>query len=171
MAAGEPDSFAEPVELVATLLTDLPLDPSRFRGLLLDISRSSLAGAISPDGLTAIHSYGDAEFDRDVRDVRVRARPANTAPRAAMVELSKHGFRAQSAITIETWGDAASREDAWMLASVYAREVRGWILTAYLDFDEALDRLGDAEGLLHVPSASRQRCVLIAASTLAQLTG
>jgi hypothetical protein len=167
----EPDSVAEPVELVATLLSDLPLDPSRFRGLLLDVSQSSLAGAISPQGMTAVHSFGDAEYDRQVRDIRIRAGAANTAPRAALVELEKHGFRAASAVQVETWGDQASRVDAWMLTSLYAEQLQGWILTSYLDFDQAADRLGDDAGLAHVSLGGKHRSVLIAASTLRTLTG
>jgi hypothetical protein len=169
--AREPDSVAEPVELVATLLSDLPLDPSRFRGLLLDISRSSLAGAISPQGLTAIHSFGDAEYDRDVRDIRIRARAANTAPRAALVELKNQGFVPASAVQVETWGDQASRIDAWMLTSLYAEQLQGWILTNYLDFDQAADRLGDEVGLAHVSLGGKHRSVLISASSLRTLAG
>lgn len=160
------------MELVATLLTDLPLDESRFRGLLLDLSHSSLAGAISPEGMTAIHAYGDADFDDSVRDVRVRVRPANTAPRAAIVELAKHSFRPVTAVSIETWGDAPSREDAWMLCSLYAAELQGWVLTSYLDFDTAVAyQGGDEHGLLHVPIGGKRRSVLMAASTMRELAG
>ncbi|MFQ5749528.1 MAG: hypothetical protein ACE5H3_08735, partial [Planctomycetota bacterium] len=78
------------MDLVATLLTDVPLDERTFRGVLLACSRSSLAGAISQSGLEAVHSFGDAERDAGARDLRVRCRPANTAPRAALTELRKH---------------------------------------------------------------------------------
>ena len=160
------------MELVATLLTDVPLDSQSFRGVLLDLSRSSLAGAISPDGLSAIHAYGNADYDDSVRDVRVRVRPANTAPRAAIVELTKHGFRPVTALSIETWGDAPSRDDAWILCSLYAAELQGWILTSYLDFDTAVSyQGGDEHGLLHVPIGGLRRSVLIAASTMRELAG
>ncbi len=160
------------MELVATLLTDVPLDAASFRGVLMDMSRSSLAGAIVPDELTAIHSYGNAEYDDSVRDVRVRARPANTAPRAAVVELAKVGFRPVTAISIETWGDDLSRDDAWILCSLYAAELQGWVLTSYLDYDTALAYQGGEEyGLLHVPIGGRRRSVLIAASTMRELAG
>lgn len=160
------------MELVATLLTDVPLDSPSFRGLLLDLSESSLAGAISPDGLTAIHAYGNADYDDTVRDVRVRVREANTAPRSAIVELAKHGFRPVTAISIETWGDAPSREDAWILCSLYAAQLQGWVLTSYLDFDTAVAyQGGDQHGLLHVPIGGRRRSVLIAASTMRELAG
>jgi len=159
------------VELVATLLTDVPLDPARFRGLLLDMSQSSLAGAISPDGLTALHSYGDADIDLEVRDVRVRVRPANTAPRSALVELAKHSFRPQAALQIETWGEAVTRDDAWILCSLYAQHLQGWVLTSYLDFDTAAAYQGSEDGLLHVPIGGKHRSVLIAASTMRQLAG
>lgn len=157
------------MELVATLLTDLPLDDRNFHGLLMDISHSSLAGAISPYGLEAIHSYGDADFDMSVRDIRVRVRKANTAPRSALVELSKHGFRPVTAVTFETQGDVDSREDAWALCSLYASELQGWILTNYLSFDQAVARLGDEDGLLHVPIGGKFRSVLVSFSALRQL--
>lgn len=159
------------MEHVATILSDLPLDEARFRGLLLDLSRSALAGAILPEGMTAIHTYGNADVDLDARDVRVRARPANTAPRSALVELAKHSFRPVSAVIIETWGDDASREDAWMLCSLYAAELQGWVLTTYLDYDTAADYQGSEEGLLHVPIGGKQRSVLMAASTMRALAG
>ena len=134
--------------------------------MLMDISNSRLAGAISPYGLEAIHSYGDAEYDASARDIKVRARMANTAPRAALVELAKHGFRPVTAVTFETHGDPDSREDAWALCSLYAQELQGWILTSYLSFDQAVARLGDASGLLHVPIGGKFRSVLISFSTL-----
>ena len=169
--SGKPASVAEPVELVATLFTDLPLVEQTFRGLLLDISGSSLAGAISPHGMEAMHSYGDANFDSTVRDIKVRARPANTAARSALVELEKLGFRPATAFTFETAGDVDSREDAWALCSLYAAEVQGWVLTTYLSYDEAVDRLGADDGLLHVPIGGKHRSVLIASSALRQLIG
>jgi hypothetical protein len=160
------------VELVATLLTDVPLDAASFRGVLMDLSRSSLAGAIVPDGLIAEHSYGDAEYDDSVRDVRVRVRPGNSAPRAAVVELAKVGFRPVTALSIETSGDRLSRDDAWILCSLYAAELQGWVLTSYLDYDTALAyQGGDDHGLLHVPIGGRRRSVLIAASTMRELAG
>ncbi len=160
------------MELVAILLTDVPLDERRFRGLLLDLAGSSLAGAILQDGLEAVHSFGEAERDRDVRDVRVRCRPANTAPRAALAELRKQGFAPATALEISTAHDRESREDAWALLGLYAEELRGWVVTRYLDFDEAEARLGSREGLLHAPvgGSRRHRGVLISASALRLLT-
>lgn len=167
--AARPDSVPKPVELVATLLTDLPLDERTFHGLLLDISHSTLAGAISPYEMEAIHSFGDADFDDSARDIRVRVREANTTHRSALVELSKHGFRPVTALQFETAGDADSREDAWALCSLYAAEVQGWVLTHYISFDQAARRLGDEEGLLHVPIGGKHRSVLISFSALKQL--
>ena len=101
-----------------------------------------------------------------------RARPGNTAPRAAVVELAKVGFRPVTAISIETWGDDLSRDDAWILCSLYAAELQGWVLTSYLDYDTALAYQGGEEhGLLHVPIGGRRRSVLIAASTMRELAG
>ena len=90
----------------------------------------------------------------------------------AIVELTKHGFRPVTALSIETWGDAPSRDDAWILCSLYAAELQGWILTSYLDFDTAVSyQGGDEHGLLHVPIGGRRRSVLIAASTMRELAG
>lgn len=157
--------------LVATLLTDVPLDERGFRAVLLNCSCSALAGAAVQDGLVARHSFGDAETDRKARDVRVHCRPAVTVPRAALVELHKHGFRPVTALEFHTSGDREAREDAWALLGLYCHELRGWALTWHLDFDEAAARAGSSDGLLHAPAGTRkQPAVLIAASTLKLLT-
>ncbi|KAA3607507.1 MAG: hypothetical protein DWQ01_15065 [Planctomycetota bacterium] len=158
------------MEIVATLLTDLVLDSRRFHGLLLDLSHSSLAGAIQQSGLEAIHAFGEADRDLDVRDIRVRCRPANTAPRAALHELANVGFEPSHSLEFQTQGDRESREDAWALVGLYAAELKGWIITSYMDFAEASQRLGSEEGLLHAPVGGRHKGVLIAASTLKWLT-
>lgn len=152
--------------LLATLLTDLPLDERSFHGLLLDCSRTALAGSILRHGLEATHSFGDADLDRDVRDVKVLCRKANTVHRAALVELRKHGFEPASALEFHTAGDHESNEDAWALCRVYAEELKGWLVTSYLDFDTAAARTGSADGLLHAPVGGRHKGVLIAASAL-----
>ena len=158
------------MELVATLLTDIPLDSQSLRSTLLDLSRTSLAGAIVQDDMTVVHSFGDADRDQDVRDVKVRCRPANTAPRAALVELEKLGFSAVTSLEFQSPGDRESREDAWILAGLYGGELRGWVITSYLNFDEAVQRTGSEEGLLHAPVGGKNRGVLIAANTLQILT-
>lgn len=158
------------MELVATLLTDVPLDAQSLRGVLMNLSRTSLAGAMLQHELQVVHSFGDAELDRAARDVKVRCRGANTAPRAALVELEKHGFQPVTAIEFQTAGDPESREDAWMLVGLYSEELRGWAVTSYLDFEEAVRRTGSETGLLHAPVGGRHRGVLIANQTLRQLT-
>lgn len=153
--------------LLATLLTDLPLpDPAAFRGVLLDCSHTVLAGSILQDGMTALHAYGDAQIDRDAREVRVACRPANTAHRAALVELAKIGFRPASALEFHTAGDHESNEDAWALCEVYAEQLKGWLVTAYVDFDTAAARIGSQEGLIRAPVGGRHKGVLIAANVL-----
>jgi hypothetical protein len=157
------------VELVAILLTDLPLDEARFHGLLRDLARSSVAGGISPRGLSARHSYGDAAEDLQERDILVRVERATKAPPEALHELKRIGFDPVQALLFTTEGDADSREDAWALLHLYAEELRGWILTRYLDDETAIARTGSEEGILRVPlaGAGRQnRAVLLAASTL-----
>lgn len=160
------------MELVAILLTDVGLDERRFHGLLLDLARSSLAGAILQHGLEAVHSYGEAERDQDARDVRVRCRPANTAPRTALAELRKQGFTPATVLEFSAGHDRESREDAWALLGLYAEELRGWVVTRYLDYDEAEARLGGHEGLLHAPLGGRRRHrgVLISSAALRLLT-
>ena len=157
------------MELVATLLTDFPLDEARFHGLLRDLAQSSLAGAISPQGMQARHSYGEASRDLAPRDILVRVERATKAPPEAIHELANVGFRPQHAVMIHTDGDADSREDAWALTHLYAEELRGWILTRYLDYVTAEARMGSTEGLLHVPltgGAKGDKAVLLASSTL-----
>jgi len=159
------------MDLVATLLTDVPLDERTFHGVLLACSRSSLAGAISQFGLEAVHSFGDAERDADARDLRVRCRPANTAPKAALIELRKHGFQPVTALEFEAPADAESHEDAWTLVGLYVEELRGWVVTRHLDFEEARERLGTDEGLLHAPLGGRRRGVLLSTRAMALLSG
>ena len=153
--------------LLATLLTDLPLpDEAAFRGVLLDCSHTALAGSILQDGMTAHHAYGDAQTDRDAREVRVVCRKANTAHRAALVELEKVGFRPATAVEFHTAGDHESNEDAWSLAEVYAEQLKGWLGTAYVDFETAAERIGSEEGLIHAPVGGKHKGVLIAANVL-----
>ena len=153
--------------LLATLLTDLPLpDEAAFRGVLLDCSRTALAGSILQDGMSASHAYGEAETDRELREVRVVCRKASTAHRAALVELEKIGFRPATALEFHTAGDHESNEDAWALCEVYAEELKGWVVTAYIDYETAAERAGSEEGLIHAPVGGRHKGVLIAASTL-----
>jgi len=157
------------VELVATLLTDLPLDESRFHGLLRDLARSPLAGAISPRGMLARHSFGEASHDLGPRDLEVRVERASKAPPEALHELAGVGFRPVHALSFETDGSPDAREDAWALTHLYAEELRGWILTRYLDFATAAARTGSEEGLLHVPlagGAHGHRAVLLASNVL-----
>jgi hypothetical protein len=156
------------MELVATLLTDMPLDERRFHGMLLDIADSCLAGAIAPCGLEARHSFGEADRDEDVRDIHVIVKPPGSAPAAARHELAKAGFRPRCCIEFLTYEDPDSREEAWALVNLYARELSGWVLTRYVDFDEARRRCGDDRGLLHVPLScgSESKAVLVAATTM-----
>lgn len=155
----------------ATLITDVPVDERMFRAVLLATSRSALGGGIVQNGLIARHSFGDAETDAVVRDVKVQVRLANTVPRAALIELEKRGFCAITALEFHCQGDRDSQEDAWALLGLYAEELRGWILTSYLDFDEAARRAGGAEGLLRAPVGSHKHPgVLISATTLRLLT-
>ncbi|HJM39068.1 MAG TPA: hypothetical protein QGG59_03015 [Planctomycetota bacterium] len=158
--------MSETVRLLATLLTDLPLDEQRLRGVLLNISHTSLAGSIQQYGLDATHSFGNAAKDFDVRDVTVRCRPANTSHKSALVELRKHGFQPATALEFETAGDSESDLDAWSLVRVYAEELKGWVVTAFLDFEEARSRTGSDEGLLQAPVGGKKRGVLIASNAL-----
>ena len=158
------------MELVATLLTDIPLDERRFHGVLQDVAQSRLAGAILPRGLEAVHSFGDAAEDLAERQVRVRVKRGGQAPPAALVELGKAGFRPAAVLDFDSPGDADTREDAWALVNRYAAELKGWVLTRYLDFDEAAARAGSEDGLLHVPLGGGERkAVLISAAAMEAL--
>ncbi|MFQ5748929.1 MAG: hypothetical protein ACE5H3_05660, partial [Planctomycetota bacterium] len=67
--------------------------------------------------------------------------------------------------------DAESHEDAWTLVGLYVEELRGWVVTRHLDFEEARERLGTDEGLLHAPLGSRSRGVLLSTRAMALLSG
>lgn len=158
------------MELFATLLTDLPLDERRFHGLLRDVARSRLAGATAPKGLEARHSYGDAREDFDVRDVLVRVRRGGTAHPAALAELRKTGFTPAHALEFLCEPNPSTKADAWALLRLYADELKGWVLTEYLQPEEVVARAGTEEGILHAPMGSRRKKVsLISASTLSLL--
>ena len=154
---------------MATLLTDLPLEEARFHGLLQDLAHSPLAGAISPRGMVARHSFGEASQDLGPRDLEVRVERATKAPPEALHELAAVGFRPVHALLFETDGSSEAREDAWALTHLYAEELRGWVLTRYLDYATAAARTGSEQGLLHVPLAGGARgdkAVLLASTTL-----
>jgi len=160
-----------PVHLLATLLTDLPLDESRFRGLLMDVAQSVVAGNIQQDGYWASHLFGNAEWDAKEREIKVQCRKANTAHPAALGELQKQGFRPESALEFTCSTDREAQLDAWSLLGAYAEVVQGWAVTSYMDFDEAAGHLGHEEGLLHAPVGGRKKGVLIAANQLKNLCG
>ncbi len=158
------------MEIVATLLVDVPLDASNFHGLLLDLSATALSGAIQQQELKAFHTFGEASEDPNPREIRVCCLPANTAPRAALRELKKQGFSPATALEFSAPTDLESQEDAWTLLGVYARELRGWAITNKLDFDEASERLGSEDGILHAPLGGKKKGVLISSNALRLLT-
>lgn len=159
------------MELFATLLTDLPLDERRFRGVLLDVARSRLAGATAPKGMEARHSFGDAREDFDVRDVLVRVRRGSTAHPAALTELRKTGFVPAHALEFLCNPHPSTKADAWALLRLYVDELKGWVLTEYLQPEEIAERAGTADGVLHAGLGSRKKKVsLISAGTLSLLT-
>lgn len=157
--------------LFATLLTDLPLDEHRFRGVLMDVARSKLAGATWPHGMEARHSYGDAREDFDVRDVLVRVRRGGTAHPAALAELRKAGFVPAQALEFLCDAHPTTQSDAWALLSLYADELKGWVLTEYLQPEEVVARAGTEDGVMHAGIGSKKKKLsLISAATLALVT-
>lgn len=157
--------------LFATLLTDLPLDEHRFRGVLMDVARSRLAGAVAPKGMEARHSYGDAREDLYVRDILVRVRRGGTAHPAALTELRKAGFVPAHALEFLCDPHPSTQADAWALLSLYTAELKGWVLTEYLQPEEVTERAGTKEGVMHAGLGSKHKKVsLISAATLSLLT-
>lgn len=159
------------MDWVATLLTDIRLDESSLRGVLFDCSQTALAGSIVQDGLTAVHSFGDADADLAVSDIQVSVRSTRLAAPAVLSELAKHAFRPLTALEFEAPSRVDAREDAWMLLGIYAAQLRGWAVTQHLDYEEAACRLGDTDGLLRAPMGGRHGSILVASSALAFLTG
>lgn len=159
------------MEWFATLLTDMPLDEPRFHGLLRDVAQSSLAGAIRPKGMVAWHSFGDAERDLEARDLEVRALRPTTAPPSALGELQKAGFRAATALEFLIPPSPDAEMEAWALIALYAEELKGWVLTRHVDFEEAAERAGSEEGLMHVPmnGGHGRKAVLLSADSLLRL--
>ena len=132
----------------------------------MDLSTTTLSGSILQEELDAFHTFGEATEGPTPREIRVRCRPANTAPRAALLELKKHGFAPITALEFSAPADQESREDAWTLLGIYARELRGWALTARFSFSEAAKRLGTDEGILHAPVGGKSKSVLLSAAAL-----
>lgn len=157
------------MEILATLVTDLPLDEARFRSVLFDCSRSSLAGAILQKGMTAVHSFGEADRDAAPRDVQVVVRSPGTIHPSAAHELRRLRFEAAAALEFHCDPHPETREDAWALVHLYAEQLRGWVVTDYLSYEEAAARQGSEEGLLRAPVGGRKRGVLIAARALESL--
>lgn len=153
-------------------MTDMPLDERRFYGVLHDVAHSSLAGAIRPRGLSAWHSFGNAERDSDVRDLEVRVLRRTEAPPSALHELDLYGFRTASALEFLVPANEEARLEAWALVALYAEQLYGWVLTRHIDYDHAAALGGSEDGLMRVPlnGGHGRKAVLISAESLAWLT-
>jgi len=153
-------------------MTDMPLDERRFHGVLRDVAHSSLAGAIRPRGLSAWHSFGNAERDAEVRDLEVRVLRRTETPPSALHELDEFGFRTASALEFLVPGDEEARLEAWALVALYAEQLYGWVLTRHIDFESAAALSGSEEGLMHVPlnGGHGRKAVLVSADSLVRLT-
>lgn len=162
------------MELVATLLTDLPLDARRFHGVLRDLARNGAAGSITPHHLEARHCFGNPPEEQDINNILVSVKPAASAPAAALRVLQHSGFRAQHAVDFyaDQKGGRDARENAWALTHCYAAELCGWVLTCYLDFAQAAASCNSENGLLSIPSdyTDQANAVLISATTMKLLT-
>jgi len=150
----------------ATLLTDYPLDERRLGGLLMDISHTALAGSIQQDGLDVEHCFGNADWDSQPRNITVRLRSQNTAPKAALTELHKRGFRPCCALEFDCPNDSESELDTWSLVRVYAEHLSGWVATCFLDYNSTVTIVEDNSQIIHAPLGGKRKGLLLAASTL-----
>jgi len=153
-------------------MTDMPLDERRFHGVLHDVAHSSLAGAIRPCGLSAWHSFGNAERASDAPDLEVRVLRRTEAPPSALHELDMYGFRTASALEFLVLPNEGAHLRAWALVALYAEQLYGWVLTQHIDFDRAAALSGSEDGLMHVPLNGERgrKAVLVSAENLVRVT-
>jgi len=153
-------------------MTDMPLDERRFHGVLHDVAASSQAGAIRPQGLSAWHSFGQAECDREAPDLEVRVFRRADAPPAALQELDAFGFRTISALEFWAPADERARLEAWAVVTLYAEQLYGWVLTRQLDFEDSGAFRGREDSLVQVTLEGRHtgKAVLVSADRLVQST-
>jgi len=116
-------------------MTDMPLDERRFHGVLHDVAQSPLAGAIRPRGLSAWHSYGEAQRDPDAHDFEVRVLGRTEVPPPALRELDASGFRTASALEFLVPPEEEARLKARALVRLYVEQLYGWVFTRYFDYD------------------------------------
>ena len=159
------------MELVATLIADLPLDERRFHGLLHDIAAVASVAAITPSGLSAKHYFRAPSSEDCPADCLLRVAPASALPDDALKKLRDCGFRPHSILKFQLGQPQKDLGTLWDLLKDYVNELQGWVLTAALDFDQAVARCGSEEGLMQLSHkhGDGSKAVLISATTMRQL--
>ncbi|MDP7061397.1 MAG: hypothetical protein QF489_00500 [Planctomycetota bacterium] len=176
------------MEHLATLITDMPLDERYFHGLLRDIAATSTVAAIKPAGKLAEHflsrdGHGSERASEPAGGARQRADclvelvSVLELPVKVVRQLHEQGFRAECLLEFwlnETQAAVIDQEDpwlspAWPLLDRYAQELRGWVLTSALGFEETVARCGDEKGLMRTSLDGDDPAVLISANTMNKL--
>ena len=165
------------MEIIATLLTDLPLDERHFYGLLQDLASTGLAGTIEPCGLQAQHELGgnaSSAFGTSsaATIVRVQVKEASLLSPRLLDQLHKLGFRARQALEFRGNNHLDAPQDPWPLIIQYARELRGWIHTDDSKFLQTLKQDGFGDCIFSLPAEDhlkKSTAVLISTIAMKQL--
>jgi hypothetical protein len=159
------------VELLATLLTDLPLDERRFHGLLHDLASMGAVGTITPSGLRAGHSFGEGQRENCRESIEVSVLAKSCIGAQILEQLHSVGFRPMHALEFRAQEGAAIQAQWWPLLCAYVDELQGWVFTTELDFEETLARAATQAGIYSIPIAGdgQRKAVLISATTMKQL--
>ena len=158
------------MEVIATLIVDLPLDERRFHGLLRDVAAVASVAATEPSDLASKHYFRPPLAGGRDADCLVSVDTPSNLPKDVLDKLKNCGFRPQSTLRFGLARPEIDREGFWGLLSHYVNELRGWILTTAIDFDQAVSRCGSEEGLMQVSQPNDDNpAVLISATTMRQL--
>ncbi|MCP4771176.1 MAG: hypothetical protein GY879_07185 [Planctomycetes bacterium] len=158
------------MEVIATLIVDLPLDERRFHGLLRDVAAVASVAATEPSSLVSKHYFQPPLSGDRNADCLVSVGAPSSLPKEVLDKLKGCGFRPQSTLRFELARPETDRQDFWDLLRHYANELRGWILTADIDFNQAVSHYGSEEGLMQTSQPNDDNpAVLISASTMKRL--
>lgn len=155
----------------------MPLDERYFHGLLRDIASTTGVAAITPTGLQAEH-FMSADRHQHQADCLVEVVSVLELPMEVLRQLREQSFRPESLLDFWLSTDQTGALDQvdpllspmWALLDQYAQELRGWILTSAIGFEQAVARNGGEEGLMKVPQPNGDNpAVLISATTMRQL--
>lgn len=159
------------MELLVTLFTDLPLDERRFHGLLHDLASNGDVGTIAPDGLYAVHSFGEGQNPHPGESMQVTVQSKDSIAAPVVRQLRQAGFRPAHALEFRAPAGSQAQQHIWPLLHAYVGELQGWVLTTRLNFEETASAINPPVDLFAIAAAGngQSNAVLISATTMKQL--